>query len=341
MEKINRHNYEAYFLDYLEGNLSMEDKQDLFTFLEQNPDLKSELDMDLIDVSLNPSAIVFDHKESLKTEDESILNLNTVDVWMLEAVEKNLTASKQKELEDFVRKHQLEKTYTAYQSTILKPDLKVVFEDKQKLKVATGIVIPLYMRVASIAAVGIILIGVAMNRSGNNVSATTGAPDQTDVFASKIEVGMPQHVLAKAARHENGIYVSPFSTSNTDNQIEDDQEILPQVPLNLANYTLPEDKDSAQKGNDLIPQDVVKNNPEEDFIKPIPDSENDVVLAPFNSESVPSIITEEPYKIVTDAAGNLTNREINFTRDKNVGTNEYVAFGFKIGNFEFERKKSE
>jgi mRNA-degrading endonuclease YafQ of YafQ-DinJ toxin-antitoxin module len=168
MEKINRHNYEAYFLDYLEGNLSAEDKQDLFSFLDKNPDLKSELEIDLNDVSLNPSAIVFENKESLKTEDESILNLNTADNWMLESVEKNLTASKQKELEDFVRKHQLEKTYTAYQSTVLKPDLNLVFEDKQRLKVETGIVIPLYMRVASIAAVGIILIGVAMNGSGSN-----------------------------------------------------------------------------------------------------------------------------------------------------------------------------
>lgn len=43
MSNINRHNYEAYFLDFVEGNLSEEEKAALMLFLEQNPDLKEEL----------------------------------------------------------------------------------------------------------------------------------------------------------------------------------------------------------------------------------------------------------------------------------------------------------
>lgn len=341
MEKINRHNYEAYFLDYLEGNLSAEDKQDLFSFLEKNPDLKSELDMDLSDVSLNPSAIIFENKESLKTEDESILTLNTVNVWMLESVEKNLTASKQKELEGFVRKHQLEKSFSAYQAAILKPDLNLVFEDKRKLKVATGIVIPLYMRVASIAAVGIILIGIAMNRGENNFSATSGAPDdQTQVFASKLDVEIPQHVLAKLVRDENGKFTAPFIINDTNNEIGNENVVQSQTHFDLVHQIPVVQNDSVIKSKDILPEDVVKNDAKNEFIRVVPDEENNVAVLPFNSGStVPSIVTEEPYKLVTDVAGNVTNREINFTRDKNVATNEYVAFGFKIGNFEFERKK--
>lgn len=341
MEKINRHNYEAYFLDYLEGNLSAEDKQDLFSFLDKNPDLKSALEMDLNEVSLNPSAIVFENKESLKTEDESILTLNTVNVWMLESVEKNLTASKQKELEDFVRKHQLEKTYTAYQSTVLKPDLNLIFEDKRKLKVATGLVIPLYMRVASIAAVGIILIGIAMNRSGSNGVAVPGAPDQPQVFASKMDTGIPQHVLAKVVRDENGKFIQPFTTNDNQNEAGNDSSNQPQITFDLVEQIPVDRKDSTSKSTTILPEDVVNNNPQNEFIKLVPDDENHVVVLPFNSQATASIVTEEPYKLVTDAAGNFTNRDINFTREKNVATNEYVAFGFKIGNFEFERKKSE
>jgi mRNA-degrading endonuclease YafQ of YafQ-DinJ toxin-antitoxin module len=341
MEKIDRHNYEAYFLDYLEGNLSAEDKQDLFSFLDKNPDLKSALEMDLNEVSLNPSAIVFENKESLKTEDESILTLNTADAWMLESVEKNLIGSKQKELEDFVRKHQLEKTYTAYQSTVLKPDLNLIFEDKRKLKVATGLVIPLYIRVASIAAVGIILIGIAMNGSGSNGVAVPGAPDQPQVFASKMDTGIPQHVLAKVVRDENGKFTLPYPTNDHQKATTNEMVTQPQTPLDLVQQLPIAKQDSTIKPDETLPDDVVKNDPQNDFINPIPDPENDVVLTNFNSESAPSIVTEEPYKLVTDAAGNFTNRDINFTREKNVATNEYVAFGFKIGNFEFERKKSE
>ncbi len=341
MEKINRHNYEAYFLDYMEGNLSAEDKQDLFSFLDKNPDLKSELDIDLNEVSLNPSAMVFENKESLKTEDESILTLNTVHTWMLESVEKNLTGSKQKELEDFVRKHQLEKTYTAYQSTVLKPDLNLIFEDKRRLKVATGIVIPLYMRVASIAAVGIILIGIALNGSDSNGTASTGAPDQSQVFASKMDTGIPQHVLAKVVRDENGKIIEPVTSKDKQKDKLNGNEVQIQVPFDLVQQVPVEQKDSASISTDVLPTEVVKNNPQNEFIKLVPDEESNVAVLPFNSQSAPSIVTEEPYKLVTDAAGNFTNRDINFTREKNVATNEYVAFGFKIGNFEFERKKSE
>jgi mRNA-degrading endonuclease YafQ of YafQ-DinJ toxin-antitoxin module len=341
MERINKHNYEAYFLDYLEGNLGAEDKQDLFSFLDENPDLKAELDIDLNDVSLDPSAIIFEHKESLKTEDESILNLNTVDGWMLESVEKNLTSSKQKELDDFVRKHQLEKVYTAYQSTILKPDLNLVFSDKQKLKITTGIVIPLYMRVASIAAVGIILIGIAMNGSGSNGVPTPGGPDQTQVFASKMDTRMPQHILAKVVGNENGKIMQPFTSPNKKTELVNGNDLQPQISFDLVEQIPVEKKDTAAITTDILPEDVVKNNPQNDFIKLVPDEESDVAVLPFNSQSTPSIIKEEPYKLVTDAAGNFTNRDINFTREKNVATNEYVAFGFKIGNFEFERKKSE
>jgi len=41
--EINRHNYEAYLLDQLEGNLSVEDQQELNKFLLLNPDCHSEL----------------------------------------------------------------------------------------------------------------------------------------------------------------------------------------------------------------------------------------------------------------------------------------------------------
>ena len=41
--KINRNNYEAFFIDYLEGNLDEKMVDDFIEFLQQNPDLKEEL----------------------------------------------------------------------------------------------------------------------------------------------------------------------------------------------------------------------------------------------------------------------------------------------------------
>lgn len=53
MEKITRHNYEAFFLDYLEGNLSEAQKAELSVFLKEHPDLAEEID-DFELVSLKP-----------------------------------------------------------------------------------------------------------------------------------------------------------------------------------------------------------------------------------------------------------------------------------------------
>jgi len=42
MSKINRHNYEEFFLDYHEGNLSGEQKAMVILFVESNDDLLEE-----------------------------------------------------------------------------------------------------------------------------------------------------------------------------------------------------------------------------------------------------------------------------------------------------------
>ena len=45
MIDINRNNYEEYFLDFLEGNLSPSENDLLMSFLNSNPDLKEELEL--------------------------------------------------------------------------------------------------------------------------------------------------------------------------------------------------------------------------------------------------------------------------------------------------------
>jgi len=55
MEKITRHNFESFFLDYLEGELSDELKMELEVFLTENPDLAEELE-EFESVSLKPEA---------------------------------------------------------------------------------------------------------------------------------------------------------------------------------------------------------------------------------------------------------------------------------------------
>lgn len=70
--EINRNNYEAWFLDYIEGNLSAEREAMLLLFLEHNPDLKQELEgFEMI--SLSDDQPSFELKDTLKKTDEKTL----------------------------------------------------------------------------------------------------------------------------------------------------------------------------------------------------------------------------------------------------------------------------
>lgn len=62
--EINRNNYEIFFMDYLDGNLSGNEIDQFLDFIEQNPDLKEELS-GIEDLKLPADKIKFGNKSSL------------------------------------------------------------------------------------------------------------------------------------------------------------------------------------------------------------------------------------------------------------------------------------
>ena len=98
---INKNNYEAYFLDYHEGNLSPQEVADLFLFLAEHPELKKELD-DFENVTLADfQTPVFENKESLK---KNITPDNRED-YFIRAIEGNLDANEIILLQTFLTKN--------------------------------------------------------------------------------------------------------------------------------------------------------------------------------------------------------------------------------------------
>jgi hypothetical protein len=71
MNKIDKHNYEAFMLDYMEGNLDVSGVKDLFAFFELYPELKPESFDDTELLSLEADTIYFENKNSLKRIDEN------------------------------------------------------------------------------------------------------------------------------------------------------------------------------------------------------------------------------------------------------------------------------
>jgi hypothetical protein len=128
MSKINSHNYEAFLVDYLDGNLSEKLITELKAFVIANPQLNIDLDdMDL--PSFAQEGIEAGFKNDLKKtdtflEDEELINY----------LENNLTEANKKIFEvKLAHDVALNRELEAYKKTILIKDPAFVFNERSSL----------------------------------------------------------------------------------------------------------------------------------------------------------------------------------------------------------------
>jgi hypothetical protein len=128
---INISNYEAYFLDYHEGNLSPQQVADLFLFLSQHPELKKEFE-DFEHIVLEDfSAPIFENKDRLKKN----ITAENREEYFIRAVEGTLDTAELALLTTFLTTHpEFVTEFNLFKKTKLQADASVVFENKMLLK---------------------------------------------------------------------------------------------------------------------------------------------------------------------------------------------------------------
>lgn len=129
--EINKNNYEAYFIDYLEGNLNENIVDNFIEFLQQNPELKEELSL-LETVSVEPENISFNKKENLfKQKLDSEKEFDKAAIANLEG---DISESDKSEFENYIADHNEKKRdIILFGKTKLQPDKTIVFGNKRKL----------------------------------------------------------------------------------------------------------------------------------------------------------------------------------------------------------------
>ncbi len=129
--KINRHNYEEFFLLYVDNELQPEERKEVENFVAQNPDLSEEFIV--MQQTILPEAdIVFTGKNLLYKKEEGISLANYENFFLL-YVDKELTAAQNDEVETFVLQHpQLQNDFTLLKKTIAEP-ANIVFKEKESL----------------------------------------------------------------------------------------------------------------------------------------------------------------------------------------------------------------
>jgi hypothetical protein len=115
MERITRHNYEAFFLDFIEGNLSEAQENGLKQFLKENPDLANELE-DFESVSIKPSS---DERnwQSLKVPaiEELVQSETLRDKLYFRCAEAEANERDQQILAELLKTDQFQKEYESWQ----------------------------------------------------------------------------------------------------------------------------------------------------------------------------------------------------------------------------------
>ena len=159
--KLNRYNYEEYFILYMDNELSSDDRREVEMFLQENPDLKAELDM-LLHSRLAPDTdIHFTDKGSLMRFGSNSVNMTNYEEWLLSYIDDELDNEERKEVEDFIAANPaVQKELGLLQKAKLQPE-EIVFPGKESLYRREEKVKVIAMRWWRLAAAAVLLIGIA------------------------------------------------------------------------------------------------------------------------------------------------------------------------------------
>ncbi len=354
---ININNYEAYFLDYHEGNLSLDLVKELMDFLSQHPELKEEFE------SFDPLTLqdaektVYAEKEALKKQG---INPYTFDNYAIEYIERTLPPVLQNDLKAFIIQNPLyKKELKLYQQTKLSPDTSIIFEDKHSLKKGIGRSNTWYYWAA--AASVALIIGVYFvlnknatpdantlvkhnlikdtdaiaNRAVKTIDTTVSA--QRKVFTppviSKIKnnaVTIKTH-FGKENRNEKTIpnIINRDSSAMVINKEVEDRLPMP-VKKQDIDSSLSKNSSSITKSSmhdtSFVKKDVAKNN----VIRP------EVVTAKIHQESNTRKILVFMAALTCKGLHKLTGQHIELEKKFDSDTTNIVAYQLDLGNKKFQ-----
>jgi hypothetical protein len=136
--KITLDNYEAFFLDYFEGNLSPDEKEDVQEFIRQNPATRDQFE-EFECVYLTPDAsIQYTNKSQLLKSLPShgiVVTLENIEEVLISEREGLLDNAEIKALELFISDHpEFARDRELFGLTQVIPDQSIVFSSKDQLK---------------------------------------------------------------------------------------------------------------------------------------------------------------------------------------------------------------
>jgi hypothetical protein len=185
-ERIGIDNYEAFVLDYLEGNLSRQERKTLMDFFEKHPQLKADLEVPLEQLPAPATSLDPGFKEQLKKE--SLTELDQPEYLMIAAVEQQLSKEEAATLDRMLaEKPALLDELNRYRKAKLTP-AHLPFPEKDKLY-RNPRVIPLRPYCAAAASIAAAVLCLWL--LDLNFDSSTYAPSQLTEINSSSQAEVP------------------------------------------------------------------------------------------------------------------------------------------------------
>jgi hypothetical protein len=288
---IARHNYEEYFLMYVDNELTTEERAAVELFATENPDLAAELDILMQTKLTADDTLLFGNKKGLLQNTDTV-NIDNYEEQFLLYIDKELNAAEKRSVEKFVLQHpQFQDEFTLLKQTVLEPEA-VIFEDKESLlRKEERRVIPMFLRFAAAAAI----IGIAVLVWWTQDNKTTNTPQiaerkSIDSVTENIAV-VPEEITEK---------ILPEAVAG-EHQGEDKNK----VTASVTPQTVQQKKDKA------LVSDLQKNTTKQDVVTYPIVSQNDNTISAYKQDA------SEDNDIAKDILASIDNRDrSNITEEK-------------------------
>jgi hypothetical protein len=333
--KPDRSNYEIWFTDWLDGNLSKEQTEELRVFLKENPDLEEELN-GLHLVSLNPPDSVFSRKDKLERSPDN-LSEKEFEHLCIASLENDLTLGQKTELEEIISRDKIRRrSFDLVQKIRLKP-MAGSFTRKSIVKKLT-----IGQKILSLSAIGL------------SAAATVALVIGLYLFTSKDTKLEPQQIAQNITK--DTLLIEPgqiiIKESGTDGSIYKPEEIraIPEIntnemniPFAELNYQLKTDSSKKFQRTEALDMLVVRI-PENFFSADM--HEADVILT-YKPAYIPPLIDNRSNvqlflarlfheKIIKDTSGTKPVKSYDIAKAGITGLNKLLGWDMSLQKNTYE-----
>lgn len=322
MDKISIFNYEAFYLDYLEGRLNEEDTRELMAFFKAYPECRLE-DEDLETFSFEETKEVhsFIGKESLKMVDESdAITAENIEHFIIAGHEGILDQIKKKELATYVAEHRMEAHQHGFGLTYFEPDTSIRFAAKEELK-RKAAVVTWYWYAAAAAVIAFVFFMLIPNNKAVSLDAPAiyaddqdKAPEVNEKITSKPSQDNGQNGVIEF--RDGHSYTETQKDKKTSRQLaESEREDIEELNINRPPLL----------SNGAINQNLAPLTPS---LQSTPKQEQELLAKN-------TVTMYNPIEPITKAISNRTNTAVDFK--KTTAESDRKGFHIKIGKFEISR----